>query len=119
MKLMTPTALLLALALPSLQAEEEKQDGLSLAETLAKHQQGSTTLAEDQDELSADVQELIEQQTNEEVIQLLEQVEELMAEVTGALDEAETGGTTIAAETEIIELIFEAAKKKQQSSGGT
>ena len=116
MKFFSSAILSLALASATLPGEEEE---ISLAEAIAKHQRGSESLAEDQDELSADVQELIEQQTNEQVIQVLEQVEELMSEVIGALDEAETGGTTIAAETHIIELIFEAAQKKQQSSGGT
>ena len=86
---------------------------------VAKHADGSRKLAEEQDELSADVQDLIEEQTNEKVIQLLEQVEEIMAEVTDSLDETNTGGTTIAAETEIIEKIFEAAKQRAQQSGGT
>ena len=74
-------------------------------------------LAGVQDELSADVQDLIEEQTDEKVIQLLEQVEEIMAEVTDELDQHDTGGATIAAETDIIEKIFEAAKQKQ--GGGT
>jgi hypothetical protein len=87
------------------------------AEKLEKHKVGSQKLAVDQDELSADVQELIEEQTADNVIVLLEEVEEIMAEVTGSLDESETGGETLAAETEIIEKIFEAAKQRQQ--GGT
>ena len=84
-----------------------------------KHKEGSQNLAGEQDELSADVQDLIEEQTDEKVIALLEEVEEIMAEVTGSLDETNTGGTTIAAETEIIEKIFEAAKQRAQKNGGT
>ena len=84
-----------------------------------KHKEGSQNLAGEQDELSADVQDLIEEQTDEKVIALLEEVEEIMAEVTGSLDETNTGGTTIAAETEIIEKIFEAAKQRAQQNGGT
>ena len=42
-----------------------------------------------------------------------------MAEVTGSLDDTNTGGKTIAAETEIIEKIFEAAQQRAQQSGGT
>ncbi len=53
------------------------------------------------------------------MIQLLEEVEEIMAEVIGSLDETNTGGETIAAETEIIEKIFEAAQQRAQQSGGT
>lgn len=84
-----------------------------------KHKEGSQNLAGEQDELSADVQDLIEEQTDEKVIALLEEVEEIMAEVTGSLDETDTGGTTIAAETEIIEKIFDAAKQRAQKNGGT
>ncbi len=83
-----------------------------------RHTNGSQKLAVEQDELAADVQDLIEEQTNEKVIQLLEQVEEIMGEVIGALDQTETGGKTIAAETEIIEKIFEAAQQRAQQSGG-
>jgi hypothetical protein len=86
---------------------------------LKKHAEGAQELAAEQDELSADVQDLIEEQTSEKVIQLLEQVEEIMAEVTGSLDETNTGGTTIAAETDIIEKIFEAAQQRAQQGGGT
>ena len=85
----------------------------------AKHREGSQNLAGEQDELSADVQDLIEEQTNEKVIALLEEVEEIMAEVIGSLDEPNTSGTTIAAETEIIEKIFDAAKQRAQQNGGT
>ena len=84
-----------------------------------KHREGAQNLAGEQDELSADVQDLIEEQTDEKVIALLEEVEEIMAEVTGSLDETNTGGKTIAAETEIIEKIFEAAKQRAQKNGGT
>lgn len=92
--------------------EEQKKAAL-------KHSQGAQSLAGEQDELSADVQELIEEQTSEKVISLLESVEEIMAEVTGSLDETDTGGGTIAAETEIIEKIFEAAEQRAQQNGGT
>ena len=87
--------------------------------SVAKHREGSQNLAGEQDELSADVQDLIEEQTNEKVIALLEGVEEIMAEVIDSLDEPNTSGTTIAAETEIIEKIFEAAKQRAQQNGGT
>ena len=87
--------------------------------SIAKHREGSQNLAGEQDELSADVQDLIEEQTNEKVIALLEGVEEIMAEVIGSLDEPNTSGTTIAAETEIIEKIFDAAKQRAQQNGGT
>ena len=86
---------------------------------VAKHTEDSQILANEQDELSADVQDLIEEQTSEKVIVLLGEVERFMAEVTGKLDETKTGGKTIAAETHIIEKIFEAAKERSQQNGGT
>ena len=88
-------------------------------EAVEKHREGAQNLAGEQDELAADVQDLIEEQTDEKLIALLEEVEEVMAEVIDSLDETNTGGPTIAAETEIIEKIFEAAKQRSQQSGGT
>ena len=115
----TSTAILLALALPVCAEEKKPVTEAEKAAILEKIQIGTEKLAEDQDELSADVQDLIDEQTSEEVIKLLEEVEELMGETIDRLDEQKTDGETIAAETEIIEKIFEAAKKKQQQSGGT
>jgi hypothetical protein len=125
MKKPTITMLALALAIPLLPvwaqdeaaATEELPIEVRRAQDSAKHQLGATKLAGEQDELSADVQELIEEQTAEEVIGLLEEVEGIMAEITGSLDESDTGGPTIAAETEVIEKIFEAAKKRSQQQG--
>ena len=88
----------------------------SLEEIAERTVQQAEELAEVQDELSADVMELVESQTVPQVVEMLEEVEEIMAEVTDDLVEGETGGTTLAAQTEIIEKILAAAKKKQQSS---
>jgi hypothetical protein len=85
---------------------------------LAKHKDGSAKLADEQDELSADVQQLIIEQTVPQVIELLGQVEDIMDEATDKLAEADTGGETIAAQTEIIEKIHAAAKQKQSQGGG-
>ena len=74
----------------------------------------SQTLSKTQDELAADVQELIEDQTNDKVIKLLEEVEALMANVTDNLDSNDTGNETIFHENKIIEKIFEAAKEKSK-----
>lgn len=94
-------------------AEEAKD---SPAEIAARIEASSEALAEVQDELSADVMELVESQTVPKVIEMLEEVEAIMAEVTDDLIEGETGGPTLAAQTEIIEKILAAAKQKQQSS---
>ena len=97
--------------------------GLSVAdeesrmENVVKHREGSAKVAEDQDELSADVQQLVIEQTVPKVIELLGEVEEIMDEATDRLDEADTGGETLAAQTEIIEKIHAAAKEKQSKDG--
>ncbi|WP_411827959.1 hypothetical protein [Luteolibacter sp. AS25] len=85
---------------------------------LEKHIDGSEKLADEQDELSADVQQLVMEQTVEQVIELLSEVEGIMDETTDYLVDYETGGKTIAAQTEIIEKIHAAAKAKQSSGQG-
>lgn len=88
-------------------------------ETLAKHKEGAEKVADEQDELSADVQQLVVEQTVPKVIELLGEVENIMDEATDRLADADTGGDTIAAQTEIIEKIHAAAKEKQgQGQGG-
>jgi hypothetical protein len=84
---------------------------------LEKHRVGAEKVAEDQDELSADVQELTIEETVPQVIKLLEEVEEIMDEATDWLLEPDTGGRTIAAQTEIIEKIHAAAKERQKQNG--
>lgn len=88
-------------------------------ELLAQHRDGSAKIADEQDELSADVQQLVIEQTSPKVIELLGDVENIMDEATDLLAESDTGGKTIAAQTEIIEKIHAAAKEKQsQGKGG-
>lgn len=101
------------IASTSLRAEEAKDT----ATMLKRHAEGSEKLADEQDELSADVQQLVIEQTVQQVIDLLTEVEGIMDETTDYLVETETGGVTIAAQTEIIEKIHQAAKAKQQQSG--
>lgn len=94
--------------------EEKAADDVS-----AKHHEGAGKVAEQQDELAADVQQLTIEQTVPQVIELLNQVEKIMDEATDKLADADTGGDTLAAQTEIIEKIQAAAKEKQkQKSGG-
>ena len=121
MKSLLPFLLLTTSWQIPLHAQEDAQDKLpenSIEEIIERISTSSLELAEAQDELSADVMELVEDQTVPQVIELLEAVEKIMAEVTDDLAEEQTGGKTIAAQTEIIEKIFDAAKKKQQSSDG-
>lgn len=92
----------------------DKPIKLAPKEALKKHSEESKVVAKDQDELSADVQDLIQDQTDKKVIDLLAEAEKLMGEATELLEAKKTGGNTIAIETEIIEKIFEAAKAKSQ-----
>jgi hypothetical protein len=110
---MRPGIFIICLFIPlSLAADDgPAQDPLQV------HREGSVKLAEDQDELSADVQQLVIEQTMPKVIELLEEVEGIMDETTDYLAETDTGGTTIAAQTEIIEKIHAAAKKRQCEGG--
>jgi hypothetical protein len=114
-----------ALAIPATlanPADEKAKAPLTqqkITEGIEKHGTGATLLSTEQDELSADVQDLIDEQTNPEIVELLRQIEVVMGEATDRLEQKHTDGTTIAIETEVIEKIFEAAKKKQQKQGGT
>ena len=112
----TPLTLLSLLGIGLIAAEEPaKKDTAAI---LSEHQQGATKTSVKQDELAADVQQLRIEQTNPEVITLLDEVETIMDEASENLLDANTGGDTIAAQTEVIEKIFEAAKKKQQQGQG-
>ena len=94
------------------------QDAKDAEQMLEQHAEGSEKLADEQDELSADVQQLAIEQTVQQVIDLLKEVEGIMDETTDYLSEPDTGGRTIAAQTEIIEKIHQAAQARQQQSGG-
>jgi len=96
-------------------AQNESEPGnKNIAMEIEKHAEGAKKLAFEQDELSADVQDLIDEQTDPKVIELLREIEVIMADATDLLEQTETGGTTIAVETEVIEKIFEAAKRKKE-----
>jgi hypothetical protein len=88
------------------------------ADPPALHRDGAAELAGQQDELAADVQQLVLEQTVDEVIKLLEEVGAAMDDATDRLEQQDTGGETIAAQTDVIEKIYAAAKERQQQSGG-
>jgi hypothetical protein len=87
-------------------------------QALATHREGAAKVANHQDELAADVQQLTLEQTSPEVVKLLDEVGKIMDEATDKLADANTGIATIAAQTEVIEKIHAAAKAKNQQSGG-
>lgn len=84
-----------------------------------QHVKGSEGIAAQQDELAADVQQLVLEQTLPKVIELLNDCDETMNDAIDLLLEHETGGETLAAQTEVIEKIYEAAKERQQQAGGS
>ena len=91
-------------------------DPESFENKVAKHIDGASVVADEQDELAADVQQLTIEQTRPEVIKLLKEVESLMDEATNRLADGDTGGETMAVQTEIIEKIHAAAKERQSQS---
>lgn len=91
-------------------------ENLSPQQQLKNHSDGSGEIARIQDELTADLQELIQEETNEKVVTLLTESESLMNLATDKLTRADTSAATIAIPTEIIEKIAAAAKEKSQSS---
>ena len=96
----------------------KKAEKLELKDVIKEHAKSSILTADGQDELSADVQDLIQEQANPKVIEFLDDAESLMGEATELLEKKETGGVTIAIQTEIIEKIYAAAKQKQQPQSG-
>jgi hypothetical protein len=96
----------LILCLITISAEE-------ISSTKSEHQIGTNKVAIAQDSLSADVQQLKVEQTQQGVIKLLDQVESIMQDAINQLEKENTGGETIAAQTEVIEKMYQAAKSKQ------
>ena len=107
------------IAAPPADSKNPADRAAEKAEAIKTHEAGSKKLSLEQDDLSADVQDLIDEQTDPEVVKLLSEIEVTMAEATDLLEQTNTDGSTIAVETEVIEKIFDAAKKKQKQSGGT
>ena len=90
--------------------------GTAVAFAADKPKESAIDLADFQDELAADIQDLVAEQTQENVIKLLNEVETLMGEAIDELESENTSGAVIAIETHVIEKIFEAAQKRAQNS---
>jgi len=114
---LTTVAACLALAATGFGAEDKPAAAAKPEDPVVKHQQGATKVADEQDELSADVQQLTIEQSIPKVIQLFKEVEGIMDEATDWLAEYDTGGRTLAAQTDVIEKIYEAAKERQKQQG--
>lgn len=108
----TLPAMLLALSLPCAAAAE------SSPEYSAKHKETASKLAGQQDELQADTSDLIMGETNEDVVELLKKCRHAMNDAVDLLEVYNTGGQTLAAQSDVIELIYQAAKAKMSNAGG-
>ncbi|WP_295922981.1 hypothetical protein [uncultured Akkermansia sp.] len=105
-------AMILALSLPCAATAD------SAPEYSAKHKETAAKLAGQQDELQADTSDLIMGETNEEVVELLKKCRHAMNDAVDLLEIYNPGGQTLAAQSEVIELIYQAAKAKMTNAGG-
>lgn len=106
--------LLALLLIPTLGLADDDRE---LAEKISRHQTGAVEVSDEQDTLAADVQQITIEQTHPKVIELFREVEDAMDEASERLWEHRTDGETIAAQTEVIEKIYQAAKERQQQQG--
>lgn len=102
------SAMILALSLPCAAAPEYSP----------KHKETASKLAGQQDELQADTSDLIMGETNEEVVDLLKKCRHAMNDAVDLLEVYNTGGQTLAAQSDVIELIYQTAKAKMTGAGG-
>lgn len=105
-------AMILALSLPCAAAAD------STPEYSPKHKETASKLAGQQDELQADTSDLIMGETNEQVVELLKKCRHAMNDAVDLLEIYNTGGQTLAAQSDVIELIYQAAKAKMSNAGG-
>ena len=94
-------AMILALSLPCAAAPAPAP------EYSAKHKETASKLAVQQDELQADTSDLILGETNEEVVELLKKCRHAMNDAVDLLEVYNTGGQTLAAQSDVIELIYQ------------
>ena len=105
-------AMILALSLPCAAAPAPAP------EYSAKHKETASKLAVQQDELQADTSDLILGETNEEVVERLKKCRHAMNDAVDLLEVYNTGGQTLAAQSDVIELIYQAAKAKMTGADG-
>lgn len=102
---------------PAAKVMTPQQKEAELAAKISEHQVASKDLSDKQDDLAAEVQQLTIEQTSEEVAKMLKEVENAMDDASERLLDHDTGNDTMAAQTDVIEKIHGAAKKRQQQSG--
>ena len=76
-------------------------------------------VTDEQDELQADAQDLAAEQTDQQIIEFIEECQKAMNDAIDNLEKYDLGSATIAAQTEVIEKIYKAAQKKANGQGGS
>lgn len=76
-------------------------------------------VTDEQDELQADAQDLAAGQTNQKIIEFIEECQNAMNDAIDNLEKFDTGKGTIAAQTEVIEKIYKAAEQKANGKSGS
>jgi hypothetical protein len=73
-------------------------------------------LAKRMDDLSAEAQDLAWNHTNPKLAEFLKEIDNAMLDARDLLEAQKTGGETVAAQQDVLEKIYEAAKKAAQNS---
>ena len=94
-------------------ATSAQADPKARLEELNKRTEG---LAQRMDGLSAEAQDLIWNNTNEKLTTFLKDIDTAMLDARDLLEQFKTGGDTVAAQQDVLEKIYEAAKKASQKS---
>lgn len=113
MKIASICSIFIQCALLTTYAETSTENSYS-----EEHKTIALELAEQQDELQADTSEIILGETNPKVVELLKKCRVSMNDAIDLLENYDTGGKTLAAQSEVIELIYQAAKTKNSSPPG-
>lgn len=95
----------------------EKQAPAVSKETILQKKVEKVT--DDQDELQADAQDLAAGQTNQKIIEFIEECQNAMNDAIDNLEKFDTGKGTVAAQTEVIEKIYKAAEQKANAKSGS
>lgn len=101
---------------PVAEATEKQAPAVSKETILQKKVEKVT---DDQDELQADAQDLAAGQTNQKIIEFIEECQNAMNDAIDNLEKFDTGKGTIAAQTEVIEKIYKAAEQKANGKSGS
>lgn len=83
---------------------------------LSELEERTLGLAKRMDDLSAEAQDLAWNHTNPKLAEFLKEIDNAMLDARDLLEAQKTGGATVAAQQDVLEKIYEAAKKAAQNS---